>query len=71
MTTDEIREDMGLAPVTPVQMSTELQLAKEDHEIEMRICDSFSTLGYSLDKYEIVGKGKQVRFNSESELTTL
>jgi hypothetical protein len=68
MTTDEIREDMGLAPVTPVQMSTELQLAKEDHEIEMRICDSFSTLGYSLDKYEIVGKGKQVRFNSESEL---
>jgi hypothetical protein len=68
MTTDEIREDMGLAPVTPVQMSTELQLAKEDHEIEMRICDGFASMGYSLDKYEIVGKGKQVRFNSESEL---
>ena len=34
----------------------------------MRICDSFSTLGYSLDKYEIVGTGRQVRFNSEKEL---
>ena len=68
MTTDEIREDMGLAPITPVQMSKEVQLAKEDHEIEMRICDGFASMGYSLDKYEIVGKGRPVRFNSEKEL---
>jgi hypothetical protein len=49
-------------------MSTELQLAKEDHEIEMRICDSFSKVGYSLDDYEIVGEGRAVRFNSDKEL---
>ena len=68
MTTDEIREDMGLAPITPVQMSKEVQLAKEDHVVEMRICDGFASMGYSLDEYEIVGTGRQVRFNSEKEL---
>ena len=68
MTTDEIREDMGLAPIQTEQMSKEIQLAKEDVEIEMRICDNFKTTGYSLDEYEIVGKGRPVRFNSESEL---
>mgnify|MGYP000689752130 CR=1 FL=1 len=68
MTTDEIREDMGLPPLASEQMSKELQLAKDDHEIEMRICDSFSSVGYSLDDYEIVGEGRQVRFNSDKEL---
>jgi hypothetical protein len=37
----------------------------------MRICDGFASMGYSLDEYEIVGKGKQVRFNSEKELNAL
>lgn len=68
MTTDEIREDMGLAPLSNTQMSVEVQLAKEDHEIEMRICDAFSNVGYSLDKYEIVGQGRTVRFNSDKDL---
>jgi hypothetical protein len=68
MTTDEIREEMGLQPLATEQMSKELQLAKEDHEIEMRICDGFSSTGYSLDQYEIVGTGRPVRFNSEKEL---
>ena len=68
MTTDEIREDMGLAPLASEQMSKELQLAKEDHEIEMRICDHFSKDGYSLDEYEIVGSGRQVRFTSDTQL---
>jgi hypothetical protein len=68
MTTDEIREDMGLAPIQTQQMAKELQLAKEDHAIEIRICDGFASMGYSLDEYEIVGTGRQVRFNSEKEL---
>jgi len=68
MTTDEIREDMGLEPLTTTQMSVEVQLAKQDHDIEMRICDGFSKVGYSLDKYEIVGEGRAVRFNSDKEL---
>jgi hypothetical protein len=68
MTTDEIREDMGLAPIQTQQMAKELQLAKEDHAVEMRICDGFASMGYSLDEYEIVGTGRQVRFNSEKEL---
>ena len=68
MTTDEIREEMGLQPLATEQMSKELQLAKEDHEIEMRICDGFSSTGYSLDQYEIVGTGRPVRFNSDKEL---
>ena len=68
MTTDEIREEMGLQPLATEQMSKELQLAKEDHEIEMRICDGFSSTGYSLDQYEIVGTGRPIRFNSEKEL---
>jgi hypothetical protein len=68
MTTDEIREEMGLPPLATEQMSKELQLAKEDHEIEMRICDGFSSTGYSLDQYEIVGAGRPVRFNSDKEL---
>ena len=68
MTTDEIREEMGLQPLATEQMSKELQLTKEDHEIEMRICDGFSSTGYSLDQYEIVGTGRPVRFNSDKEL---
>jgi hypothetical protein len=40
----------------------------QENEIEMRICDGFASMGYSLDEYEIVGTGRQVRFNSEKEL---
>lgn len=68
MTRDELREEMGLPPITEVQMSKELQLAKEDFDIEMKICDAFDSTGYDLTKWEVVGKGKPVRFSSEKQL---
>lgn len=68
MTTDEIREDMGLPPISTEQMSKELALAKEDIDVEMKLCDAFEECGHSLDEWEIVGDGRQVRFNSQEEL---
>lgn len=67
MTTDEIREDMGLPPLNAEQMSKEVLLAKQDHEVEMKLCDAFEGCGLSLDDWEIVGDGKQVRFTSHQE----
>lgn len=68
MTTDEIREDMKLPPLSTEQMSKEIQLAKDDFDVEMKLCDAFETCGHSLDEWEIVGDGRQVRFNSDKEL---
>lgn len=68
MTTDEIREAVGLTPLSDVQMSKELKLAKEDEEKEIALCNAFREFGYSLDEWEIVGTGREVRFNSDKEL---
>ena len=64
LTTNEIREELGYEPLTPEQTTTETKLAKEDEGVEMRLCEHFSQTGYDLDKWEVVGEGREVRFNS-------
>jgi hypothetical protein len=66
--TPEIARATVTGEVIPQKVAQEMRETLQENEIEMRICDGFASMGYSLDKYEIVGKGKQVRFNSEKEL---
>lgn len=68
MTTDEIRAELGLPPLTTNQVKAEIQLSAEDEPIELKLCDAFSNCGLSLDEYEIVKPVRQVRFNSEKQL---
>lgn len=67
MTRDEIREAVGLEPLSDVQMSKEVRLAKEDEVSEIQLCDAFSECGLSLDEWEVV-ESKPVRFQSDKEL---
>ena len=68
LTTDEIREELGYEPLTPEQTTTETKLAKEDFDVEMKLCEHFSETGYDLDKWEVIGEGREVRFNSQEQL---
>jgi DNA-binding MarR family transcriptional regulator len=68
LTTDEIRIELGYEPLAPEQKVVEQKLAKEDFAVEMRLCDHFSGTGYDLNKWEIVGEGREVRFNSQEQL---
>ena len=69
MTTDEIRAELGLPPITTNQVKAEIQLAAHDEPIEIRLCDAFALCGLSLDEYEVVKPVRQVRFNSDEEMT--
>jgi len=68
LTTDEIRIELGYEPLAQEQKVVEQKLAKEDFAVEMRLCDHFSGTGYDLNKWEIVGEGREVRFNSQEQL---
>jgi hypothetical protein len=68
LTTDEIRIELGYEPLAQEQKVVEQKLAKEDFAVEMRLCDHFSGTGYDLDKWEIVGEGRSVRFDSQEQL---
>ena len=67
MTRDEIREAVGLEPISEVQMSKEVKLAKDDEAEEIKLCDAFAECGLSLDEWEVV-ESKPVRFQSDKEL---
>jgi hypothetical protein len=67
MTRDEIREAVGLPPMQPAQIATELKLASEDSETENRIADAFATVGLSLSEWEVVKPLRHCHFNSEKE----
>jgi DNA-binding Lrp family transcriptional regulator len=67
MTRDEIREAVGLEPLSEVAMSKEVQLSKEDEVSEIQLCDAFFECGLSLDEWEVV-ESKPVRFQSDKEL---
>jgi phage portal protein BeeE len=67
MTRDEIREAVGLPPMQPAQIATELKLASEDFESENRIADAFATVGLSLSEWEVVKPLRHCHFNSEKE----
>ena len=64
----EIARATVTGEVIPEKVAQEMRETLQENEIEMRICDSFSKVGYSLDDYEIVGEGRSVRFNSDKEL---
>jgi len=68
LTTDEIRIELGYEPLAQEQKVVEQKLAKEDFAVEMRLCNHFSGTGYDLNKWEIVGEGREVRFNSQEQL---
>jgi hypothetical protein len=68
LTTDEIRIELGYEPLAQEQKVVEQKLAKEDFAVEMRLCDHFSGTGYDLNKWEVVGEGREVRFNSQEQL---
>ena len=64
MTTDEIRAEIGLEPLTE---QVQEEMSKEEDEGELRLCEAFKDCGLSLDEWEVV-EGKEVRFNSDREL---
>jgi hypothetical protein len=66
--TPEIARATVTGEVIPQKVAQEMRETLQESDIELRICDGFASTGYSLDKYEIVGKGRPVRFNSEKEL---
>lgn len=66
--TPEIARATVTGEVIPQKVAQEMRETLQESDIELRICDGFASTGYSLDKYEIVGKGRPVRFNSEQEL---
>tara|TARA_R110000787_G_scaffold55411_5_gene127891 strand:- start:2294 stop:4165 length:1872 start_codon:yes stop_codon:yes gene_type:complete len=68
LTTDEIREELGYDPLETEQVVKETKLSKDDFDVEMRICGHFAKDGYDLDKWEVVGEGREVRFNSNEQL---
>jgi DNA-binding MarR family transcriptional regulator len=68
MTRDEIRAELGLPPITTEQVATELKLAKQDENEEVKLCKYFAACGLSLDEYEIVKPVKKVRFHSNEQM---
>ena len=68
LTTDEIRIELGYEALAPEQKVVEQKLAAQDFDVEMRLCSHFSQTGYDLDKWEVVGEGREVRFNSQEQL---
>ena len=68
LTTDEIRIELGYEPLQLEQKVVEQKLAAQDFDIEMKLCEHFSQTGYDLNKWEVVGEGREVRFNSDKEL---
>jgi DNA-binding MarR family transcriptional regulator len=68
LTQNEIREELGYEPLEPEQVVTEQKLAAQDFDVEMKLCEHFSGTGYDLDKWEVVGEGREVRFSSNEQL---
>jgi hypothetical protein len=68
LTTDEIRIELGYEALAPEQKVVEQKLAAQDFDVEMRLCSHFSQTGYDLDKWEVVGEGRSVRFDSQEQL---
>jgi hypothetical protein len=64
----EIARATVTGQVIPEKIAQEMRETLQESDIELRICDGFSSTGYSLDQYEIVGTGRPIRFNSEKEL---
>lgn len=67
MTTDEVRAELGLPPLSETQIRAEIQLANEDKNEEIKLCEAFREEGLSLDEWEIVKPVREVRFESNEQ----
>jgi DNA-binding MarR family transcriptional regulator len=52
----------------PTQVAQQMRETLQENELDMRICGHFAKDGYDLDKWEVVGEGREVRFNSNEQL---
>ena len=67
MTTEEIRQAVGLPPLEAAQIAKELKLAAEDGEAENRITEAFGATGLLLTEWEVVKPLRSVNFSNETE----
>jgi phage portal protein BeeE len=67
MTRDEIRQAVGLPPLEPAQIATELKLAAEDNDGENRIAEAFGATGILLSQWEVVKPLRHCHFQNEKE----
>jgi phage portal protein BeeE len=67
MTRDEIRQAVGLPPLEPAQIATELKLAAEDNDGENRIAEAFGATGILLSEWEVVKPLRHCHFQNEKE----
>ena len=66
--TPEIARATVTGDVIPKTIAQEMRETLQTNEVEMRLCDHFSGTGYDLNKWEVVGEGREVRFNSQEQL---
>ena len=66
MTTNEIREAVGLPPLDTAQVKEVLNM-KADSDGEDLVAEAFAQTGYSLDEWEIVKPIRKVRFRDEKD----
>ena len=52
----------------PVRVAQQMRQTLQENELDMRLCEHFAKDGYDLDKWEVVGDGREVRFNSNEQL---
>ena len=52
----------------PTKVAQQMRETLQENELDMRICGHFAKDGYDLDKWEVVGEGREVRFNSNEQL---
>jgi hypothetical protein len=66
MTTNEIREAVGLPSLDTAQVKEVLKL-KSESDAEDLVAEAFAQTGYSLDEWEIVKPIRKVRFRDEKD----
>jgi phage portal protein BeeE len=66
MTTNEIREAVGLPSLDTAQVKEVLKL-KSESDSEDLVAEAFAQTGYSLDEWEIVKPIRKVRFRDEKD----
>ena len=54
--------------VIPEKVAQEMRQTLADGDLDLRLCEHFSETGYDLDKWEVIGEGREVRFNSQEQL---
>jgi DNA-binding MarR family transcriptional regulator len=66
--TPEVARATVTGEVIPTQVAQEMREVLQNGDLDIKLCEHFSQTGYDLDKWEVVGEGREVRFNSDKEL---